>query len=207
MTIPKFTLDRQVGLNLTAEEVSASWNKIERLKDLIVGMDALYNQVRAAEEKRRAMHRGMMVFSFGDTPRLFSAYFDWYAINACRTFKIIAHLGNVFSKPGFKTAKHRDDYPGAVCGAVMVWRNKIAAHYSFTDRRRDDNQADIEASTISNIAWFDDRYFAGLMKSILGRGTNTYRSQHKYEWSLTQFHENQVLARVSPADLLMLQPV
>lgn len=170
-------LDRRVGLSLSEDETERVFNELRRAKDLLIGMGFLYEQMQKVEETYSQVlarfartvttqlegtddSRQEVVWSLagGNIPGLSEAginlslmtcIFDWYAINACRLFDVIGHIAGSLNKPGFESRVRRKDYRRKACGPVLVYRNKIAAHYAFVDPEDDlDNPADISLSML-----------------------------------------------------------
>lgn len=210
-------LDKTIDLHLSKDESNQFANELLRCNDLLLGMSVLYQQVRAAESKYIEVTKKNLPHEFGESenfkyfgagnlpglseanvnPGLISCMFDWYSINACRLFDIIGYIAECLKKSGFEEANSGKKYRRCVCGPVLKYRNKIAAHYSFVDRDEEvDNPADIKLSALHNIGFENSRLVTGVWRLTVGEGGKSDTSQHDYSWSLTRFHENQVLPRL-----------
>lgn len=189
-------------------DIDRGWRHEKERQAIIrlhVGMTSLYNRVREFERRMVNAERDNpweLVHASGDAdealaigidPRLLAVSFDWYAINACRLFSILAfvsneHAGNV------KTAKA---YRARVCGPVHEYRNKVAAHYALTDPRDDDNEADRESSTLDSFAFEKDRFYVGALQVGLRLDDREVAARRPYRWSMSAFHEDVVQRRLT----------
>ena len=189
---------------LTIDDVRGAryQNEYFALRRLAHGMESLYLQVKAQQERavRVVNPDGGKSFALGNVPGLLEAgvdrafiscVFDWYAINACRVFQLIGYVCNEYEGSESRIR----DYCKRVLGPVLVYRNKVAAHYALTNPRGD-NEADLYLSTLDTVAFETDRFFVGAIRAGLGRAGATVESQHDFHWSLTSFHEDVFLRRL-----------
>ena len=71
---------------------------------------------------------------------------------------------------------------------MLLWRNKVAAHFALADPRMDDNPADLAASVMFPIGFLDDAFSTRPFRlSITAKGTSSV-SREGMEWSLTKIH-------------------
>ena len=71
---------------------------------------------------------------------------------------------------------------------VLLWRNKIAAHFAITDPRKDDNIATLEASLFYPAIFDNERYRTGAMIFSRGQENISVESNIPY-WSPTEVFE------------------
>lgn len=167
-------------------------------------MHSLYSQVKTHEATALRVigtSAGDIAFGWGDVPGFAEAgidttfiacAFDWYAINVCRLFQLIGFVSNEYAGRVEEVRQYR----ARVCGPVLVYRNKVAAHYALTEPRKEDNEADLYVSTMDTVAFETDQFFVGSLRAGLGSEGNSVESQHDYHWSLTAFHESVVVPRL-----------
>ena len=201
--MPAIIIDHIETLTIDAARGAAHENERLAIVRLAHGMRSLYSQVKhyeAAAVRVLGTPPGGRSFVWGNAPGLkesgidktfISCAFDWYAINACRLFQLI---GFVCEEYGGRMPEVKA-YCRRVCGPVLTYRHKVAAHYALT-HPNNDNEADRYISTMDTVAFETDRYFVGSLRAGIGRGATSVESQHDYHWSLTAFHEDVVLRRL-----------
>ena len=88
-----------------------------------------------------------------------SCAFQWYAVSAYNYVRLIAWLST-------KDSAFTKDYLKRVIPRVTEYRHKVAAHFAIT-APRDDNEADMIASIMTNIVYAHGYLRAGAMSEIL----------------------------------------
>jgi hypothetical protein len=83
-----------------------------------------------------------------------------------------------------------------VCGAVKVYRDKVAAHFARVSAHNDDNPADRASSIIDDLTWITDRFWVGAVRVHVG----AVSPSRQYTWSLTKFHEDQAARYLPPCE-------
>ena len=152
---------------------------------LWTGLCHLNAVVRKLEEDRLQQHpksKDMMIMSFdsacgsGDTTLL--NYFFWYACSADSFLDLFQ-----------KSFAPRED-TSVVFGTMRKFRDKIAAHLSHVQPRRDNRETQ-SASLRQYITWDCGRYSVGREVTVdyqdrVGSGE---RSPANWGWELTKIHE------------------
>lgn len=205
-TSARLVLDFLEPLTVSAERRPGVQNLTATLDRLLGGMEFLYEQIRRKEEAVHAEARRQgreLQGAWGGVDDLapsgldqdtICCAFDWYAINACRFFKLLAFV----SDEKINKKDEVNEYQRRVCGSVLKYRHKIAAHYALTDPRDEDNPADRYQSTMDTTMYRAGRLRVGGVRFGLVTPTEMIEPQHEYEWSLTEFHESVVVPRRSP---------
>ena len=112
---------------------------------------------------------------------LLSCAFQWYAISACSYSQLVGWLAT--GDPD--SAKQ---YVRRVMPRISNYRNKIAAHLALTDPRND-NEADVAASVMTQIIYCLGRVFAASLTPVLNNAGTEITVSHDLSWSLTVAHE------------------
>lgn len=195
MAVSDRIIDRVEGISLTPAEADVHHNAIRAADRLFAGLHHLYTGLKAEEQARREPER--VVTRWPAEPLASGVptdmIFAWYAVTAC---SMVSLLGRIAYEAGHSSCGGKgEEYGLRVCGPVMVYRNKVAAHFAWTAPVKKDNQVDREMSLMPQITWHDDRYIAGFMAIQRTRGGVQETSSHDYRWALTAFHEQQIVAR------------
>lgn len=80
--------------------------------------------------------------------------------------------------------KHRLGVP-----RLSNYRNKVAAHFAFVSPRKEDNEADLAASVMTQIVLLNGRLFGAALSPVLGIGDQEITLSRDLSWSLTLAHE------------------
>lgn len=164
------------AIELERDFLESHANERGRLATLWIGLNNLAATI-SKSEKRLAPDTENVVGGFGNLPGLrpgergtLECCCHWYALSASSFVQLFAWL-NVKQKDTNNTPLNEliteqvrrqiKDYVKAVLPDVLVFRNKIAAHYALTDPRKDDNSVLLSASTMDPIGWSRGRLICG----------------------------------------------
>lgn len=196
------TLDYIYPIQLADSDKRKRFNEIRSLDYLRVGLHRLYNEVSTIERERKARLReaNLQVVSFGQhslEQRLHEdkicCYFHWYANSLCNYVRLIGWIGHEADS----SLPVPRMYAEEVIRDVLVWRNKVAAHFAMTDPRKDDSKATLKASVSYPLVSENGVYYvSGLILFVKDAGESTRSNLPK--WSLTKVHER-LAARYWPA--------
>ncbi len=163
--------------------------------------------MRELEFERRCGPNKVTTFSFGldfDGTRVrldvIACFFHWFGVSACNFVRLVGFIhglerklftrADLEAKASFKTIKAAvDGYVNSVTELdnVLVWRNKVGAHFAMTDPYKDDNIATLDMSVIFPVT-FENRYFVGGL--TMGKGNQTaFHTSQLPRWSLTEVFE------------------
>ena len=110
-----------------------------------------------------------------------SCAFQWYAVSVCSYARLVGWLTTGDS------SKARD-YIQKVMPRIYGFRNKVAAHLALTDPRND-NEADLETSVMTQVIYCQGRLCAGALTPILNPGEHEISVSRDISWSLTLAHQ------------------
>lgn len=193
-------IDHSTNVAVNAEEYN---NECKTLEELANGLKALYVIIKDAESKylnqfpkergwRSSLEIDGVDRSFGV---LLSSYFHWYANSLITYVRLVGYLESRyhgylnetdFSDSPKKLKETCDDYMKNLSEiqAVLYWRNKVSAHLSITDARKDLPHI-IRQSVLQPISfWLNHRFTACTIEGEID-------DQHPNfpQWSVTLVHE------------------
>lgn len=184
-------LDYIDHLELSAADASLHFNELKSLGYLVEGMSFLAGQVakleaRIKEQELKEIGPDRVAFSYGNhaglewIPQgLVASAFHWYAVSACNYARLVGYLA-------YGNPKAAGEYVERVMPAVLLFRNKVAAHFSATTAPRpEDTAADLAASVMFPLSISDARFVVGAMRLGI-KGT---RSRDDMQWGLTESFE------------------
>lgn len=160
-------------------------NELITLNCLAAGLATLTQQVRVLEQPIQTyeQEKKKKIFFWGfdfDLPpgaeQLLPCYFHWFGTSVCNYARLTGFLTGIATGAFFRSAsmdpanydlikKHCDAYLNSIpeLEPIIIWRNKVFAHFAMTDPRAKDNAALLDASVMSPITYFDGRFRVGGM--------------------------------------------
>jgi hypothetical protein len=211
------TLDYTDNIVVPGEVFREPSNEYWALMCLWQGMEYLNDQVLKCEQvAKEAIESGReKIFSFQDMPikveglmsfgrlpeplqgaptMLVTMAFHWYAISACQFVRLVGAIAKRFddSRPLPK------DYAESVIPEILEFRNKVAAHFAWSSRNKDDNDAERLASVLPPLGYNFGRLCVGSMTVALRQGGKSSNSGAIKEWSLSKAHERLIKRYLPP---------
>lgn len=196
------TVDHVTGVAVDPQECC---NELATLRHLAAGLDALRGQVALMEapiqedERRRGVR--VQHLGFGWLPphaeEILPCFFHWFGTSVCNFARLVGFLQGVssgaFRRDATEDGKsHKrikqccDDYVASIgeLAPILIWRNKVFAHFAITAPHRDDNAALLDLSAMSAMGYSNGRIRVGGMR-IVARGADASLPA----WSLTETFE------------------
>lgn len=188
------TLDYIDSIIVPGDVFAKAANEYWALLCLRDGLRFLYNQVAQcdAEGQRRLNAVGKSSCTVaGNFPALrgipqglITCAFHWYAVSACqyvRTIGAIAYLNdNSRPKP--------TEYARSVIPEVVSFRDKVAAHFAWTTKHQEDNDAERMASRLPPLVFVNDSFHVGSMNVTTRCGGKRTTSDAIQPWSISEVH-------------------
>jgi hypothetical protein len=181
-------LDHVDKLILPDDEIDNHYESRMALNRLGEGLFWLYEEIAKIEQQMQieAAIENITLENTGgileDKPMgLLSCSFQWYAIAACNYAQLVGWLSNHDTKSAKKYVKN-------VMPRLVQFRNKVAAHLALTDPRQD-NEADLVASVMTQVIYVNGRVCAAALTPVVSSGGNEIRVSKDYSWSVTVIHE------------------
>lgn len=122
--------------------------------------------------------------------------FNWFSVTVVNYLRLVA-LVDLMNIKGWKhdalaVTKNKEvislyckKYVEEVIPDILIWRNKVAAHFAATDPFKDDTLGTLEQSIMNPIVYKYPYYYVGSMKLTVDENTSVLP-----EWSLTETFEN-----------------
>lgn len=196
-------VDHVLGSSVSQEDGN---NELLMLSYLSAGIRTLVNTVAGIEEplQRQEAAEGRRLIFLG-TPESFESIvptangavllclFHWYGVSVCNYARLVGFLGGVgpvFARNATedkrnhaKIKDHCDEYVGSISelAPILLWRNKVFAHFAITDPHRGDNAALLDLSTMPMIGYSDGHLRVGGVV-VTTRGAESQLPP----WSLTE---------------------
>jgi len=185
-------LDHLEPLTLKKTQAKRFTNEIRSLQYLSVGLNFLYRQTSHVEnEVSGRIPRDKQVFIYGNAPELrgvpqdlISCFFHWYAVSLCNYVWLVGRIANQAAL----TNRDADAYAKSVVPGILVWRNKIGAHFAQAKPMPKDKPAELQLSVMYPIAFEDDAFYATPFVLTVKDGAGESTSENIEKWSLTKIH-------------------
>jgi hypothetical protein len=160
------------------------------------GMEFLYRQAQRCDQavRQRLNPAGNVRFySAGNMPdfpelpmALLTCGFHWYAVSACQYVRTVGAIA--LRQDGGRPLPAA--YVESVIPEVLVFRNKVAAHFGGMTKNDRDNDAERLASVLPPLTFENDSFHVGGLTVDMRRGGNMSTSEAIRPWSLCRVHEH-----------------
>ena len=202
------TVDQKSGVSV---KVSDFHNEARTLDYLRFGLHTIALQIWDYEQtiRKREAQAGMTMTFFGDHPdvdarvlHILPCLFHWYGVSLCNYTRLAGFVTGLASKAidiklleskaGGETVKdYCKDYVQSVLeiSEVLIWRNKVGAHFAITDPHRTDNIATLEMSVMYPIGYANSNFRVNVMTLSKTDGGGTVQTSELPCWSVTEVHQ------------------
>ena len=181
-------------------------NEYYALLCLRTGLEFLYRQAEKCDQiALKQLDPNKQYFSFGNSPlltgipyQLLTCAFHWYSISACQYVRIIGAIAYLQDN----SRPIPPEYVKSVIPEVLAFRDKVAAHFAWSSKHSQDNEAERLASIIPQVAFFEDTFQVQaltLSKVSSGKSSNSNVMQ---PWSITKIHRR-LRGRYWPEEIKM----
>jgi hypothetical protein len=204
----KVKLDHLAGMEVSRD---LGFNELVSLNSLGIGLSFLATTIWNLEAsiRKEETEGNVQVFFFGHRPGtnrsvtlLMPCYFHWFGVSLCNFVRLVGFLHALqtgrISRGALTTTQGRKavrtacmDYVRSVVEVqkVVIWRNKVAAHFAITDPCEEDNLATLDMSVMYPVVFSASRYrVSGLTLGYVGPDAREVRSEIP-EWSVTEVYE------------------
>ncbi|MHC4174055.1 MAG: hypothetical protein ACYTBX_11660 [Planctomycetota bacterium] len=159
------------------------------------GMNFLYRQAKCCDDaiKSRVNPKDNIKYmGIGNLPEfqgipksLLTCSFHWYSISACqyvRTIGTIAYQNdNTRPKPL--------EYTQRVIPDILAFRDKVGAHFAWTTKHKQDNDAERIMSILPQLTFNDNSFHVGSISLSLKKDDKISKSETVKAWSICKVHE------------------
>lgn len=188
-------LDFVDGITVPGQPFLEPSNEYWALICLREGMEYLYRRALGCDAtvKQRANPNDELKFyAFGNDPAfdgihkaLLTCSFHWYAISACQYVRTVGAIARTIDP----NRPLPPDYVKRVIPEVLVFRDKVAAHFAWTTQNNRDNDAERMSSILPPLAFHDGSFHVGSFTVAVRRGNTASNSGDLRPWSLCKVHE------------------
>jgi len=196
MNDPEYTiLDHMDNIVVPGLVFKKPTNEYWALVCLRDGMNFLYRQAKCCDGaiKSRVNPKDNIKYmgignlpEFQDIPKsLLTCSFHWYSISACnyvRTVGAIAYQND-------KTRPKPLEYTRRVIPDVLAFRDKVAAHFAWTTKHKQDNDAERIMSILPQLTFNDNSFHVGSISLSLKKDGKISKSETVKAWSICRVHE------------------
>ena len=196
-------LDHIDNISVPGDVFSEPANEYWALICLRDGIEFLYRQVVQIDKitQSRLNPEGKMKYvAYGNVPGtedlpkpLLTCSFHWYAVSACQYVRTVGAIA-------YKQDNSRPippKYVEAVIPEVLAFRDKVAAHFAWTSKHSQDNDAERLASIIPPLSFVEDSWHVGAMQVATSKGGKLNTSESIKPWSIPKVH-NKMARRYWP---------
>ncbi len=197
------TLDRFEEISVPGDVFRNPSNEYWALLYLWHGLEFLYHQaVRCDNIAREAINlpEGTDLVAGGNHPvfervpkTLLTSAYHWYAVSACQYVRLVGAIAfredQKLPEDQRRGRSAASDYVESVIPEVKAFRDKVAAHFAWATRNKNDNDAERVVSILPSVA------FAGRSFQVMTFQVGTRRNGKVSDssaitpWSIPEVHE------------------
>lgn len=158
------------------------------------GLDFLYRQAArldAITQSKLNPTGKLKISASGNIPgtenlpkALLTCSFHWYAISACQYVRLVGAIAYKHDNNRLTPLK----YVQAVIPEVLAFRDKVAAHFAWSTKHPDDNDAERLASIIPPLTFIDDSWHVSAIKVTISKSGKKSTSAALKPWSISKIH-------------------
>jgi hypothetical protein len=186
------------------------FNEVRALHTLRRRLWGLANSVNNREAPYREMANKMTYVVFGADVNgptrdidMVACFFHWFGVSLCNYARLVGFIRGL-QKGEFTRAdlsdetktkdrvikKSIDAYVQKIpeLEPVLIWRNKVLAHFAITDPLKGDNIATLDMSVVFPVSYVAPHYVAGWFQMTQSNSSGTHASELP-EWSVTEVYE------------------
>ena len=115
---------------------------------------------------------------------ILTCFFHWYAVSACQYVKTIGAIASLQNND----RSLPPEYVKSVIPEVLTFRDKVAAHFAWTTKHSQDNEAERIASIMPPVSFSNDAFFVGMWTVSLSKNGKSTNSSTIKPWSITKIH-------------------
>jgi len=201
------TLDRIDGVSVETDDYFNEYRTLQMLSKGLLEVAANLKQRESAWEQQTAgkvkLHvYGLDIDGTKGNLDLIACFFHWFGVSVCNFVRLVGFIrglsANEFSRadladatryPSIKSSV--DNYVNRVTEVsdVLVWRNKVGAHFAITAPRKSDNLSTLDMSVMFPVTFTDGQYRVGELTLIRKNASGTQASAIPC-WSVTAVFES-----------------
>ncbi|MBN2098104.1 MAG: hypothetical protein JW753_00755 [Dehalococcoidia bacterium] len=186
-------LDHVEGIQVNGDPFSEPANEYAALLALREGLRFLYSFAVDCDRIVLArLNPKERVFMTGNSPtfagvplRLLTCAFHWYSISACQYVRTVGTIARRESS----SRPLPPHYVKSVIPEVLAFRDKVAAHYAWSTKHGQDNEAERLASIMPPVGFRDDSFHVGVLTVTMRSSGVPSNSSVLKPWSIAKTHQ------------------
>jgi hypothetical protein len=205
--MPNVTLDAIAGVSIGHNNFVNEQRTLQMLSTGLVGIARHIKQRELAWQakfsaKLKIQLYGLDVDGTKDNLDQVACLFHWFGVSLCNYARLVGFVRglsmNDFTRTDlsdptkFKTVKESvDGYINAIPDLydVVVWRNKVGAHFAITAPHKSDNIATLDMSIMFPVTFSNSQYRVGEWTLTRNNSSGSHSSAIPC-WSVTEVFEN-----------------
>lgn len=205
--MPNVTLDAIAGTVVDYNNFVNEQRTLQMLSTGLVGIASNIKQRELAWQKQfsakvKFQSYGLDIDGTKGNLDQIACFFHWFGVSLCNYARLVGFVRglsvNDFSRADlsdpakFKTVKESvDEYVNAVpeLSDVVVWRNKVGAHFAITAPHKSDNLSTLDMSIMFPVTFTNGQYRVGELTLTRKNSSGTHTSAIPC-WSVTEVFEN-----------------
>jgi hypothetical protein len=204
--MPNVTLDAIAGVSFDYNNCVNEQRTLQMLSTGLVGIASNIKQRELAWQKQFGAKVKVQIYGLdidgtkGDLDQI-ACFFHWFGVSLCNYARLVGFVRglavNDFSRADlsdptkFKAVKESvDRYVNAVpeLSDVVVWRNKVGAHFAITAPHKSDNHSTLDMSIMFPVTFTNGQYRVGELTLTRKNSSGTHNSAIPC-WSVTEVFE------------------
>ncbi len=205
--MPTVTLDAVAGISVDSNDYFNECRTLQMLSTGLVGVADNLKRREAAWQEQTAGKFKYHVYGTdidgtkGDLD-LIACFFHWFGVSLCNFVRLVGFVRglslNEFSRADLSDPAKFDAVKTSVdkyvnslpeLSDVVVWRNKVGAHFAITAPHKSDNVSTLDMSVMFPVTFTDGQYRVGELTLTRKNSSGTHTSAIPC-WSVTEIFEN-----------------
>lgn len=159
------------------------------------GMKFLYHQAAHSDEVVKQQLNPLdklQIMCFGNLPELnqipqtlLTCAFHWYSISACQYVRLVGAIAYRQDRSRLSPLQ----YVKNVIPEVLTFRDKVAAHFSWSTKHSQDNDAERLVSILPPLLFINDSFHVGAHTVALQKSGKASTSEEIKAWSICKVHQ------------------
>ena len=205
--MPTVTLDTIAGISVDSNDYFNECRTLEMLSTGLVGVadNLKRREVAWAQQtggKVKFHVYGLDIDGTKGNLDLIACFFHWFGVSVCNFARLVGFVrglsANEFTRadlndPGrFQDVRSSvDSYVGTLAelSDVLVWRNKVGAHFAITAPHKSDNMSTLDMSVMFPVTFTNGQYRVGELTLTRKNAASTHTSAIPC-WSVTEVFES-----------------
>ena len=205
--MPTVTLDTIAAVSVDSDDYFNEHRTLQMLSTGIVALADNLKRREAAWEQRTGGKVKFHVYGLdidgtkGDLD-LIACFFHWFGVSVCNYARLVGFVrglsANEFTRADLSNPSKFQDVRASVdtyvgnlpeLSDVLVWRNKVGAHFAITAPHKSDNVSTLDMSVMFPVTFTNGQYRVGELTLTRNNAVGTHTSALPC-WSVTEVFES-----------------